>query len=123
MRWIYPLEGIAAAVLIGVGETLLTRSSMEEYIATFEKPAEIYPQFVKEERTRFNEGDQLKLWAIKNSGLLFLGKGRRLFFSEITKARFLQFRIYASGSMRPQFPYPAHSGGVQVASPFSPSRI
>ena len=91
MRWLYPLEGILAALLIGVSETILTRGSLDEYAEAPAAPASLYPQFLQERRTRFNEGDQLKLWAIKNSGMLFLGEGAASFFSEITKRDVFNF--------------------------------
>ena len=91
MRWVYPLEGILAALLIGISETWLTRISLDEYAETSAGPANLYPQFVKEERHHFNEGDHLKLLAIKNSGLLFLGKGAASLFSELTKRDVFNF--------------------------------
>ena len=88
MRWIYPLEGILAALLIGISETWLTRIPLDEYAESSTGSAKL---FVKEERAHFNEGDQLKLLAIKNSGLLFLGKGAASLFSELTKRDVFNF--------------------------------
>ena len=90
-RWFYPLEGIVAALLIGVGETLLTRSTIDEELAKITTEDNSYPDYVKVHRGSFNEGDQLKLWMIKHSGMLGLGERAASFFSHATKRDVFNF--------------------------------
>ncbi|MEP7014585.1 MAG: CDP-alcohol phosphatidyltransferase family protein [Verrucomicrobiota bacterium] len=91
MQWFYLLEGMIAALLIGVSETLLTRTPMDENPALAAGTDELYPQYVNENRQSFNQGDQLKLWVIKNSGMLFAGQRAASFFGELTKRDVFNF--------------------------------
>ena len=90
MRWFYPLEGVMAALFIGVGETLLTRDKIDNELER-ETQDNLYPDYVKAHRGSFNEGDQLKLWMIKNSGMLKLGQRATLFFGQATKRDVFNF--------------------------------
>ena len=90
-RWFYPLEGIVTALLIGVGETLLTRSTIDQELANITTEDNSYPDYVKAHRGSFNEGDQLKLWMIKHSGMLGLGERAASFFSQATKRDVFNF--------------------------------
>ncbi len=90
MRWFYGLEGMLAATLIGVSETLLTRTPMDQDPSLFEND-DRYPQYVRANRQSFNQGDQLKLWMIKNSGMLFAGERATSVFAEATKRDVFNF--------------------------------
>ena len=91
LRWIYPLEGIMAALLIGISETWLSRKSLDEVAADKAREDDVSPAYLKAHRSTFNPGDQLKLWMIKNSGLLFLGDGLTSFFGQATKRDVFNF--------------------------------
>ncbi len=84
--WIYLAEGVGAALFIGVAETYLTREKIAE-----EVPADRYGNFLADHRASFNQGDQLKLWLIKNTGLLSLGEGAASFFGQLTKRDVFNF--------------------------------
>ncbi len=88
MRWLYALEGIGAAIFIGVTETLLTRNKIDE---TMEVSGESYRIFVAGNRQNFNQGDQLKLWMIKHSGMLSAGESATSFFGQLTKRDVFNF--------------------------------
>ncbi len=90
LRWIYPLEGIVAALLIGVAETWLTKDPMEEHLE-IEPGGDFYRSYVQRKRASFNEGDHAKLWVIKNSRILFLGENFAAFFSQLTKRDVFNF--------------------------------
>lgn len=88
MRWLYALEGIGAAIFIGVTETLLTRHEIDDPV---EADGEAYRKFVTGNRQSFNQGDQLKLWMIKHSGILSAGDGATSFFGQLTKRDVFNF--------------------------------
>src|SRR5262249_16480475 len=90
MRWFYPLEGIIPALLIALGETLLTREKIDHELES-EAQTDLYPDYLKAHRGSFNEGDQLKLWMIKNSGMLRLGQRATSFFGQATKRDVFNF--------------------------------
>lgn len=82
--WFYFLEGVLTALLIGVSETFLQRATIEESLER-EEAANPYPTYVRSNQRIFNPGDQLKVWAIKNSGMLFLGERLTSLFVQLTK--------------------------------------
>ena len=84
LSWFYLLEGLFTALLIGVSETLLQRTTIEESLQE-EEAANPYPTYVRGNQEIFNPGDQLKVWAIKNSGMLFLGTHLTSLFVQLTK--------------------------------------
>ncbi len=84
LSWFYLLEGLFTALLIGVSETLLQRTTIEESLQQ-EKAANPYPTYVRGNQEIFNPGDQLKVWAIKKSGMLFLGTHLTSLFVQLTK--------------------------------------
>ncbi len=86
----YLMEGILTALLIGVSETLLQRSTIEESLAR-DKVDNAYPNYVRSNQQFFNAGDHLKVWAIKNSGMLFLGERLTSFFVQLTKRDVFNF--------------------------------
>lgn len=86
----YLVEGILTALLIGVSETLLQRNTIEEGLAR-EEPDNPYPNYVRSNQQIFNAGDHLKVWAIKNSGMLFLGERLTSFFVQLTKRDVFNF--------------------------------
>jgi hypothetical protein len=86
----YLMEGILTALLIGVSETLLQRSTIEESLAR-EEVDNPYPNYVRSNQRFFNAGDHLKVWAIKNSGMLFLGERLTSFFVQLTKRDVFNF--------------------------------
>jgi hypothetical protein len=88
MRWIYSAEGVSAAILIGITETLLTRSKIDDDVESGSDP---YSSYVTGHRQSFNQGDQLKLWMIKHSGMLSFGEGATSFFGELTKRDVFNF--------------------------------
>lgn len=88
--WMYFAEGLSAAVLLGVGETLLTRSDIE-----IGSRADRYGNYVASNQQRFNTGDQMKLWMIKRSGMLALGETATSFFGELTKRDVFNFLFMA----------------------------
>jgi hypothetical protein len=90
MRWFYLVEGVMAALFIGVGETLLTRDKIDNDLER-ETQNSLYPAYVKMHRGSFNEGDQLKLWMIKHSGMLLLGQRATSFFGQATKRDVFNF--------------------------------
>jgi hypothetical protein len=90
MRWFYLVEGVTAALFIGVGETLLTRDKIDKDLER-ETQNSLYPAYVKTHRGSFNEGDQLKLWMIKHSGMLLLGQRATSFFGQATKRDVFNF--------------------------------
>ena len=90
LRWFYPAEGLIAALLIGVGETLLSRTTIDKGLKKVTEDS-LYPRYLKDNRGSFNTGDQLKLWMIKNSGMLRLGEGLTSFFGQATKRDVFNF--------------------------------
>ena len=88
IRWAYAAEGLIAAVLIGVAETLLTRHQIEDDRAL---EHDSYGRFVSANRETFNKGDQLKLWMIKGTGMLSLGEAATSIFGELTKRDVFNF--------------------------------
>ena len=88
LRWFYPIEGVVAALFIGVTETLLTRGNIDD---GGEAAGSRYGDFVAENRQTFNQGDQLKLWMIKHSGMLSVGNRITSFFGELTKRDVFNF--------------------------------
>jgi phosphatidylglycerophosphate synthase len=84
--WPYLVEGLAAALCIGVVETFLTRHEIEKQSAP-----DRYGNFLAAHRQSFNQGDQLKLWMIKHTGLLSLGDGAAGLFSQLTKRDVFNF--------------------------------
>ena len=80
-----------AALLIGVSETWLSRKSLDEVAADKAGEDHLSPVYLKAHRSTFNPGDQLKLWIIKNSGLLFLGDGLTSLFGQLTKRDVFNF--------------------------------
>ncbi len=90
MRWVYTWEGIGAAVLIGISETLLTRTALDRD-PEIGMGDDLYRGYFKENRDRFNQGDHLKLWMIKNSRMLLLGDSATSFFSDMTKRDVFNF--------------------------------
>ena len=84
--WSYLAEGISAAIFIGVAETYLTRDKIAD-----ELPADRYGNFLSDHRASFNQGDQLKLWLIRNTGLLSLGEGAASLFGQLTKRDVFNF--------------------------------
>ncbi len=90
LRWFYPVEGVMAALFIGIGETLLTRDKIDNNLECATQNS-LYPAYVKAHRGSFNEGDQLKLWMIKNSGMLMLSQRATSFFAQATKRDVFNF--------------------------------
>ncbi len=88
IRWVYAAEGLIAAVLIGVAETLLTRHHIEDDGAL---EHDDYGRFVSANRQTFNKGDQLKLWMIRGTGMLSLGEAATSVFGELTKRDVFNF--------------------------------
>ena len=84
--WPYLAEGLAAALFIGVAETFLTRQEIEPEVAP-----DRYGDFLTAHRESFNQGDQLKLWIIRRTGLLSLGDGATKFFGQLTKRDVFNF--------------------------------
>lgn len=91
MRWAYPLEGVIAALFIGVSESLLTRQSISSSSQPGTTKDNLYSEYLKDHSRKFNQGDQLKLWMIKNTGALRFGEGVASFFSEATKRDVFNF--------------------------------
>ncbi len=91
LRWIYPWEGIVAALLIGVSETWLSRKSLDDVAAESSRQDKMSPVYLETHRSTFNPGDQLKLWLINNSGVLFLGDRLTSLFSQLTKRDVFNF--------------------------------
>jgi hypothetical protein len=90
LLWFYPVEGVMAALLLGVGETLLSRATIDKVLE--EEPEDsLYPRYLNEHRGSFNTGDQLKVWMIKNSGMLRFGEGVTSFFGQATKRDVFNF--------------------------------
>ena len=85
LRWFYPWEGIIAALLLGVSETYLQRTPIEEDLQRAEPENNLYPGYVRTHREIFNSGDQLKIFAIKHSGMVFFGEDLTSFFVQATK--------------------------------------
>ncbi len=73
--WLYLSEGIAAALLIGVAETWLTRAPLQ----------------LADDEAQFNQGDQMKVWMMKETGLASAGGKLAALFSQITKRDFFNF--------------------------------
>jgi phosphatidylglycerophosphate synthase len=88
LRWIYTAEGVGAALFIGIAETLLTRTRIEDDVAA---GRDRYGSYLTNHRQSFNQGDQLKLWMIKHTGMLSLGQGATSFFGEMTKRDVFNF--------------------------------
>lgn len=85
-RWIYPIEGITAAVVLFVSETLLQRVPIEDGLdRRGGGDDDAFQNYVRKHRPTMNAGDQLKLWVIDHSGLLLLGDSVTTVFSELTK--------------------------------------
>lgn len=91
MRWAYAMEGVIAALFIGVSESLLTRQSISSSSQLGAAKDNLYSDYLKGHGRKFNQGDQLKLWMIKNTGALRLGEGVASFFSEATKRDVFNF--------------------------------
>ncbi len=91
LRWFYPWEGIIAALLLGISETLLQRTPIDEDLQRAKPENNRYPAYVRTHRQTFNAGDQLKIWAIKNSGMLLFGEGVTSFFVQVTKRDVFNF--------------------------------
>lgn len=90
MSYLYLFEGIVTAALIGIFETLLQRTTIEETLARDESAA-AYPGFVRNNSQFFNAGDHLKIWAIKHTGMLRLGEHVTSFFVQLTKRDVFNF--------------------------------
>ncbi len=84
----YVVEGIGAALFIGVAETFLTRTKIEDDPAAGD---DRYRSYVRAQRHTFNHGDQLKLWLIRQTGLLSLGDRAARIFGELTKRDVFNF--------------------------------
>ena len=84
-QWFYLIEGIIAALLIGVGESLLTRVPITQMSQTTTAESNRYPDYVRRHAPSFNPGDHLKLWIINHSKILFLGEWATALFSQLTK--------------------------------------
>jgi hypothetical protein len=82
MRWFYPLEGLIAALIIGVVESLLTRTPIRPISS---EAGDLYSNYTARHRSSFNPGDQLKLWVINHSRMLHLGEWLTSAFSQLTK--------------------------------------
>jgi hypothetical protein len=84
----YLLEGVAAAVVIGIGESLLTRKPLDlgdnTEVATYEA----------RRGAEFNRGDQLKLWIMRHSRMLAAGERFTDFFSQMTKRDVFNFGFF-----------------------------
>ncbi len=76
LRWIYLLEGVVTATLIGISESLLIRAKLEEARDLGAMNTKVYPRYVG---------------VIKHSGVLVLGEGVVLFFVELTKRDVFNF--------------------------------
>ena len=77
---------MGAARCIGGAGSYLTGYKIGE-----EGPAELYGNYLADHRESCNQGDQLKLWLIKNTGLLSLGEGAASFFGQLTKRDVFNF--------------------------------
>jgi len=88
MRSIYFAEGVIAAILIGITDTLLARSKIDDYVESRSDP---YSSYVTGHRQCFHPRDPLKLWMIKHSGMLSFGEGATSFFVELTKRDVFNF--------------------------------
>ena len=86
LRWFYPAEAIFAAVVIGIGETILTTMPLHAFTND-----EAYPDYTARNQQNFNPGDHLKLWVIRHSRMMFLGERATLFFSHATKRDVFNF--------------------------------
>ena len=91
MRGFYMLEAVISAILIGVFESFLTRTPLDEDLAANRAGHDIYSHYATRHRENFNEGDQLKLWMIKHSGLVRIGTGITSFVSHLTKRDVFNF--------------------------------
>lgn len=91
LHWPYLWEGIVSALLIGVGETLLQRTTIEEELQRAQAAQSAYPDYVRSHQQYFNVGDQLKIWAIKHTGMLRFGAGVTSFFVQATKRDVFNF--------------------------------
>jgi hypothetical protein len=91
MRWIYLVEGSLAALLISVGETLLQRRTIDQHLEHDSQEDNLSPEYVRTHWQNFNETDHLKVWAIKNSGMLSLGEAITSFFVQATKRDVFNF--------------------------------
>ena len=91
MGWLYSLEGVIAALVIGIGETFLTRKPISSGSQLEAAKGSLYSDYLADHGGKFNQGDQLKLWLIKNTGTLRLGEGVASFFSETTKRDVFNF--------------------------------
>ena len=91
MRGFYILEAVISAILIGIVESFLTRTPLDEDLAANRASPDIYSHYATRNRESFNEGDQLKLWMIKHSGLLHISAGITSFVSDLTKRDVFNF--------------------------------
>jgi CDP-alcohol phosphatidyltransferase len=91
MRGFYVLEAVISVILIGVFESFLTRIPLDEGLAANRAGHDIYSHYATRHRETFNEGDQLKLWMIKHSGLVRIGTGITSFVSALTKRDVFNF--------------------------------
>jgi hypothetical protein len=85
VQWLYSLEGIVTALLIGIGESLLTRVPIAQMSEMTTAQDDRYPDYVRRHASTFNPGDHLKLWIINHSNMLLLGEGATAIFSQLTK--------------------------------------
>ena len=88
LRWTYLAEGVSAALLLGIAETLLTRTKIED---DTDAGRDRYGSYLTRHRQSFNQGDQMKLWMIKHTGMLSFGEGATSFFGELTKRDVFNF--------------------------------
>ena len=72
-------------MLIGVGESLLTRVPITQMSQTTTAENNRYPDYVRRHAPSFNPGDHLKLWIINHSKILFLGEWATALFLQLTK--------------------------------------
>ena len=91
LREFYILEAVVSAISIGVFESFLTRTPLAEDLAADQDSPDIYSHYATKHRHHFNEGDQLKLWMIKHSGLVRIGAGVTSFVSDLTKRDVFNF--------------------------------
>lgn len=75
---IYLIEGIAAALLIGIAETWLTRD----------------PLVLADDETQFNQGDQMKVWMMQETGLASCDGILPVLFAQITKRDFFNLGFF-----------------------------
>jgi CDP-alcohol phosphatidyltransferase len=91
MREFFLAEAIISAILIGCYESVLTRTPLDEDLAARTVNPDRYSHYAASRRQSFNEGDQLKLWMIKHSGLIRMGTGITSLVADLTKRDVFNF--------------------------------